>query len=89
MYRVALRRFCLPQDGIMLASRTHWFRAIATFVLLYLLSAGLVALILWRLPPKASLQQPAGMPQTLSLPGLPTYMCPAHTFPGSWRYERH
>ena len=66
---MALRRFCIPQDGIMLASRTHWFKAILTFILLYLLSAGLVALILWRLPPKASLQQPAG-----TIPTLPYYV---------------
>ena len=53
------------QDGIMLASRTNWFRAISTFILLYLLSAGSVALILWRLPAKSSLQQPRGRYQAL------------------------
>lgn len=58
----------------MLASRTHWFRAIATFILLYLLSAGLVALILWRLPPRASLKQPAGMPPTRPCLALRTYV---------------
>lgn len=50
----------------MLAAKTNWFRAISTFILLYLLSAGAVALILWRLPAKTSLQQPIGkLPSTL------------------------
>ena len=43
----------------MLAARTNWVKAISTFILLYLSSAGILAVILWRLPPKASLQQPA------------------------------
>ena len=70
------RRFCSLQDGIMLASRTHWFRAISTFILLYLLSAGVVALIVWRLPSRASLVQPGGMFLLIgSWKGLHSILC--------------
>ncbi|CAK0785972.1 hypothetical protein CVIRNUC_009185 [Coccomyxa viridis] len=60
------------KENVLLAARTTWFRAIITFIFLYLSSAGLILLILWRLPSKDSLQDPEGSIKQDVILKLPT-----------------